>query len=120
MLIFLSKLTNITLVINKPVKLKRANLGIRLIFNSSENDWNLLTGWILGTFMVEGDYPILAIRGDQASGKSCMTDFNRSIVDRNSNPVKTLPKDSRTLMITAMNSLLLGEAKRNLITTRVS
>ena len=95
----------------KPLSIERGGSisDLKTLFNlSSENDWKLLVGWILGTFMVEGDYPILAIRGDQASGKSCMTDFIRSIVDPNSNPVKTLPKETRILMINAMNSRILA------------
>jgi hypothetical protein len=68
----------------------------------------LILGWILGTFMPKGPYPVLALYGEQSSGKTTTSRGLRSLTDPHSTPLRSLPKEERNLAIAAQNNWVLG------------
>lgn len=80
----------------------RGCLGIEL------EHWALIGGWLLAAACPKGPYPVLVLSGEQGSGKSFLTRALRHILDPNTAPVRTPPRDPRDLMIAANNSWLIA------------
>ena len=70
----------------------------------TEKDRILYTSWLIGSLHPKGPYPILFIQGPQGSGKSFLCKLTRSIVDPSVAPLRAIPKDDWSLMISATNS----------------
>lgn len=88
-----------------PVPQSGGNMGrLRDFLNVSNTDLLLLLGWLVGTFMPNGPYPILVLTGEQGSAKSTGARALRSLVDPSTVPLRSPPRDERDLAITAINS----------------
>lgn len=73
-----------------------------------DENFVLLTAWLVAALKPTGPYPILAITGEQGSAKSTTSRMVRSIVDPSTAPLRTLPREERDLAIAARNSWCLA------------
>jgi len=73
-----------------------------------EGDWILFQAWMLGALRPHGPYPILALHGEQGSAKSTTARIIRSLIDPNTSPLRTEPRDGRDVMIGARNAWCLA------------
>jgi energy-coupling factor transporter ATP-binding protein EcfA2 len=71
-----------------------------------DTNYRLVLGYIVGALCPSGPYPILAIHGEQGSGKSTLVRMIRRLVDPNQAGDRSKPKDEQDLMIAASNSWL--------------
>jgi hypothetical protein len=60
-------------------------------------------GWMLGCLMPRGPYPILALSGEQGSGKTTVTRMLRRSLDPNAAETRARPREERDLLIAARN-----------------
>ena len=74
----------------------------------SDNDFVLVVAWLLACLRNRGPYPILIVCGEQGSAKSNFTAIMRSLLDPNTAPLRTLPRDARDLFIAASNGHVLA------------
>ncbi|MBN9624118.1 MAG: hypothetical protein J0H06_14415, partial [Actinobacteria bacterium] len=74
----------------------------------SEEDFRLIVSWLAMTLRPTGPYPVLALYGEQGSGKSTMAEMLRSLVDPNQALLRPPPRDERDLMIAGNNSRIIG------------
>jgi hypothetical protein len=74
----------------------------------SDNDFVLVVAWLLACLRSRGPYPVLIVCGEQGSAKSNFTAIMRSLLDPNTAPLRTLPRDARDLFIAATNSHVLA------------
>jgi len=70
---------------------------------SSEADFVLAVAWVLAALRDRGPYPVLALSGEQGSAKTFRAAVLRSLVDPNTAPLRSLPRDDRDLFIAATN-----------------
>ena len=70
----------------------------------TEGDLKLAVAWLVGAFHPRRPYAILALNGEQGSSKSTLTKLLRYLVDPNTAPIRSAPKDEQTLIIQAQNS----------------
>jgi hypothetical protein len=75
----------------------------RLINVRDEQDVVLIAAWLLAALRDRGPYPVLALTGEQGSAKSSLAALLRALVDPNTAPLRTLPRDDRDLFIAATN-----------------
>jgi hypothetical protein len=68
----------------------------------------LVIGAILQYFRSYGPYPIVVIHGGQGSAKSTTAKILKSMVDPNTAPLRSAPKDERDIMIAASNGWILA------------
>jgi hypothetical protein len=90
-----------------PIPVKEGNIEeLRRFLNPgiSKENWMLLVSWVLGSLRPSGPYPVLALYGEHGSAKSASARALRSLIDPNSAPLRTEPRDARDLMIAALNS----------------
>ena len=64
----------------------------------------LVLGWLIGALSPRGPYAILAVHGEQGSGKSTLVRMLRRLVDPNKADDRSKPKDEEDLIIAAANS----------------
>ncbi|MFC1865790.1 bifunctional DNA primase/polymerase [Chloroflexota bacterium] len=83
-----------------------AELGAFL--NATSSDWPLILGWLVGTFLPSGPYPVLVLTGEQGSAKSTVAKMIRSLVDPSTSPLRSLPREERDLAISAHNSRVIA------------
>ncbi len=108
-----------TVVDRAPVKFLRSNAmqplpipepggmveELRDLMNvQDEGDFKLAIAWLVGTFHPRGPYPILALNGEQGSSKSTLAKLLRCVIDPNTAPIRSAPRDEQTLIIAAKNS----------------
>jgi len=74
---------------------------------SSDADFRLLVGYIIGALSPCGPYPILVLHGEQGSAKSTTTRVVRSLVDPSVAPLRSEPREARDLMIAANNGWMI-------------
>lgn len=71
-------------------------------------DFRLVVAYQLAAMRARGPYPIMVVNGEQGSAKSTMARVNRSLVDPNTSPLRSAPREERDLMISATNSWTLA------------
>ncbi|MDB5491912.1 MAG: hypothetical protein JWO78_1761 [Micavibrio sp.] len=69
----------------------------------TNNDFVLVVAVLLAALRSRGPYPVTAVGGEQGAAKSTFTLFLKKIVDPNTSPLRTLPRDERDLHIAANN-----------------
>ena len=93
-----------------PCRSRKRGDGLALLrrFLAIEDDtsYRLTLGWLVGAFRPKGPYPVLAIHGEQGSGKSTLVRMLRRLIDPNRAGDRSRPKDERDLVIAATNSWL--------------
>ena len=75
----------------------------RFVNVATDADFTLIVAWLLAAFRDKGPYPILAVNGEQGSGKSTFTRLIRSLVDPNVADIRAASRDERDLIISASN-----------------
>ena len=71
---------------------------------ASLNDLRLVVGWMVGALHPVGPYPVLALDGEQGSGKSTTCRVLRGLIDPNKADLRTPPRSEDDLIIAAMAS----------------
>jgi hypothetical protein len=66
-----------------------------------DDDWRLIVGFALGALRPKGPYPVLALDGEQGSGKSTTARVIRRTIDPSSAELRAEPREIRDLMIAA-------------------
>jgi hypothetical protein len=74
---------------------------LREFLNVADEQWPLVLGWLVGTFMPNGPYAHLKLCGEQGSAKTTAAKVLRSFVDPNSCPTRSLPRSEPDLQIGA-------------------
>ena len=74
----------------------------------ADEDFILVTAWVLAALRDTGPYPVLAAIGEQGSAKSTMIEILRSLVDPNFANLRSPPRDDRNLFIAAGNAHVLA------------
>lgn len=64
----------------------------------------LVASWLAAAFRPRGPFPVLALNGEQGTGKSTTDRVLRSLVDPSTANMRSFPGGIRDLMITARNS----------------
>jgi hypothetical protein len=82
---------------------------LRPIINvKSDEDFALAVAWLLAALRDRGPYPVLVLSGEQGSAKTFFTKVLRLLVDPNTAPNRTLPRDERDLYIAANNGQVIA------------
>ena len=68
----------------------------------------LAVAWVLATLRPTGPYPVLALHGEQGSGKSTFARVLCALADPNVTPLRTGPRDERDLAVAANNRHVVG------------
>jgi len=93
-----------------PIPTNGCGLGeLRRFVNlGGDADWLLLAAWIVAALRLRGPYPILILHGEQGSAKSSLARVLRELVDPNTAPLRSEPRDPRDLIIAATNSWVIN------------
>jgi len=70
---------------------------------NADTDFVLAITWVLACLRDRGPYPVLVLAGEQGSAKSTFLAMLRSLIDPNSVPLRSLPRDDREANIAASN-----------------
>lgn len=81
---------------------------LRRFVNVSDRHWPLFLGWLVASFRPTGPYPILKLLGEQGSAKTTTARVARLIIDPNTAPVRSAPRNEQDLMIAANNGWVLN------------
>ena len=73
----------------------------------STSDFVLIVAWMLAALRDDGPYPVLAVAGEQGSAKSTFSAMLRKLIDPNTTPLRTLPRNDQDLFIAATNGHIL-------------
>lgn len=75
---------------------------------ASEADFRLVVAFLVACYRDRGPYPVLVLHGDPGAAKSTIARVLRDLVDPNSAPVRSEPREPRDLMIAANNGWLIA------------
>ena len=81
---------------------------LREFANVHDDHWSLLLAWIMASYRPSGPYPVLNLSGEQGSAKSTTARLVRSLVDPNSAPLRSEPREPRDLAIAANNGWIVS------------
>jgi hypothetical protein len=70
---------------------------------ATTDDFRLMVAWLVMAFRPAGPYPILALHGEQGSGKSTAAELLRMLIDPNQALLRPPPRDERDLVIAGTN-----------------
>jgi Bifunctional DNA primase/polymerase, N-terminal len=76
----------------------------RCVNVGSDDNWQLLIGWLLGALRPKGPYPVLVLHGEQGSAKSSAARALRSLIDPHSVPLRSAPGDEQNMALAAQNN----------------
>lgn len=75
---------------------------------ASPDDFVIVLSWLVAALRPKGPYPVLVLQGEAGSAKSTAVKVLRELVDPNTAPLRSEPRDTRDLMIAARNSWCLA------------
>lgn len=78
--------------------------ALRALLDLTDDDYRLLVGFLVGALRPTGPYPMLALVGEQGSGKSTAARIIRRLIDPAIAELRADPKSIDDLMISARNS----------------
>ena len=73
----------------------------------TEADFRLVVGWLLAAFRPGKPFPVLVLGGEQGTGKSTISRLLRCLVDPNSAPIRSVPREERDLVAAARNGWMI-------------
>ncbi len=73
---------------------------------SNDEDFALLCAFLVTSLRPRGPYWLLALSGEQGSGKSVLSKIIRALLDPNAAPARAAPRDEETLTLAARNGWL--------------
>jgi hypothetical protein len=79
-----------------------------LLNTGTDEDFVLTVAFLLSALSGCGPYPILNLLGEHGSAKSTFSRVLRKLVDPNSLPLRSLPRNEHELYISAVNAFLLA------------
>jgi hypothetical protein len=92
-----------------PIPVKGGSVhDLRKLVNVRDEDWPLVVAWLLAAMRPVGPYPLLCLHGEQGSAKSSTARVLRSLIDPNSSPLRSEPREPRDLMIAANNGWVIA------------
>ena len=92
-----------------PTPAQSGTIGdLRQFINIDEADWPLLVAWLVAAARPVGPYPVLALHGEQGSAKSTAARILRAIIDPNTAPIRSEPRNPRDLMIAGTNGWIVA------------
>ena len=68
-----------------------------------DGDFRLLVAWLVAALHPSGPYPVLALDGEQGSGKTTVARILRRLVDPNAADLRAMPRCEDDLLIAATN-----------------
>jgi len=71
---------------------------------SSDENFVLVASWLVAALRPSGPYPVLVLLGEAGSAKSTAVRVLRELIDPNTTPLRSEPRETRDLMIAARNS----------------
>ncbi len=77
---------------------------LKKYININDSELPLILGWMLCSLGAVKPYPILILQGEQGTGKSVTTRLIRSLIDPSSVPLRTPPRDTQNLLVSANNT----------------
>jgi hypothetical protein len=78
---------------------------LRRLTNLPDGDpWRLAVAWMLAALRPKGPYPVLALQGEQGSSKSTTERLLRAVVDPNTAPLRSTPRNEHDLYIAGVSS----------------
>jgi hypothetical protein len=87
----------------QPIPVPEKSIDLRIfgqLFNyTSEHDLKLLLAWCAFAWNPRGPYPVLVFGGEAGSAKSTMAKMLRQLVDPNSVPMQSFPRNEHDFMI---------------------
>jgi hypothetical protein len=87
----------------KPVSGGQVEELHRFLNVEDEADLKLVVGWLVATYRPRGPYPVLVLHGEHGSAKSTAGLVLRKLVDPNTAPLRSEPREPRDLVIAASN-----------------
>ena len=82
---------------------------LRPFVNTSDDDYKLIVAWLVASLFGKArTYPVLALGGEQGSGKSTMAKLLRSLTDPSHVSALATPKDERDFVVMALNAHVLS------------
>ena len=94
--------------------------GLRKHLHIEDDAFVLVVSWLLASLRGKGPYPILALTGEQGTGKSLTADMLRSLLDPKTAGLRSLPDNTRDLYIAAMNGHVLVFDNLSTISAEIS
>lgn len=93
-----------------PVPHRGGNFGDlwSLLNISSEDDRRLIVAWLICALRPTGPYPVLCLHGEQGAAKSTTAALLRALVDPNTAPLRSAPREGRDLCIAATHGWVLA------------
>lgn len=89
----------------KPERAVTGFADLKKLMNcKGDEDFCLLTAFLVGCFSFGSPYPILCLQGEPGSGKSTKTRMLKRLTDPNKADLRSLPKEIRDLMISAKHN----------------
>lgn len=74
----------------------------------SDQDFVLVVAFLLAALRPRGPYPVIALSGEQGSAKSTFCAILKALLDPNTAPLRTLPREDRDFFIAATNGYMLA------------
>ena len=93
---------------------------LRPHFHVDDAGYVLAVSWLLAILRGRGPYPILALTGEQGTGKSLTADMLRSLLDPHTASLRSLPRDTRDLYVAAINGHVLVFDNLSGVSTEIS
>lgn len=79
--------------------------GLREFVNvENDADFRLLVAWLVASLRPIGPFPVLILIGQQGSAKSTAARICRLLIDPNTSPIRSVPKDERDLSVSAFST----------------
>ena len=77
---------------------------LRKFLNTTDEDWPLIAGWLVGALRPRAPYAIMMFAADAGSGKTTATRILQQLIDPSAINARSTPKDEQTVAIAARNS----------------
>nr|MBA2248211.1 hypothetical protein [Chloroflexia bacterium] len=74
----------------------------------ADHDFVLVVAFLIAALRGAGPYPVMALSGEQGSAKSTFSRLLRALIDPNTSPLRSLPRDDRDLFIAASNGFVIA------------
>ncbi len=81
---------------------------LRERLNVNDADWSLVLAWLVAALTPELPHPILALLGEQGTGKSTATRHVAEVLDPSPVPLRPAPRDDDQWAVTASSAWVIG------------
>jgi energy-coupling factor transporter ATP-binding protein EcfA2 len=81
---------------------------VREFLTVDDDGWRLIAAWLVNTLRPDRPFPVLALHGEQGSGKSTQCRMVRGIIDPNTAALRACPREERDLLLAALNGWIVA------------